>query len=244
MNSTKSTCISIIIPVYNEQNRISKTLTTLTDYLSTQGYLWEILIVDDGSRDNTVNEVNAHLEDSRIKLINLPHNGKGAAIKQGMLSASGKIRMMCDADMAMPVNYIADFISEISDKQHDVVIGSRQISGSKRFNESDFRHLIGRIYNFWIKLFLISDYLDTQCGFKAFTEQSANQIFSLQQLEGFGFDVEILVIARLKALKTKELPIEWHHDEESKVNPVLDSIRMFLDTIKIKVGVYSGKYNH
>ena len=84
MNSTKSTCISIIIPVYNEQNRISKTLTTLTDYLSTQGYLWEILIVDDGSRDNTINEVNAHLEDSRIKLINLPHNGKGAAIKQGI----------------------------------------------------------------------------------------------------------------------------------------------------------------
>lgn len=200
--------------------------------------------MDDGSQDNTINELNAHLEDSRIKLIGLQHNGKGSAIKQGMLSASGKIRMMCDADMAMPVKYIADFISEIHNNQTDVVIGSRQISGSKRFNESDFRHLIGRIYNFWIKLFLISDYLDTQCGFKAFTEQSANQIFSLQQLEGFGFDVEILVIARLKELKTKELPIEWYHDEESKVNPILDSLRMFLDTIKIKVGVYIGKYNH
>jgi dolichyl-phosphate beta-glucosyltransferase len=244
LNSTKYTCISIIIPVYNEQNRISKTLTTLTDYLSSQDYSWEIVIVDDGSQDNTINELNAHLEDSRIKLIGLQHNGKGSAIKQGMLSASGKIRMMCDADMAMPVKYIADFISEIHNNQTDVVIGSRQISGSKRFNESNFRHLIGRIYNFWIKLFLISDYLDTQCGFKAFTDHSAKQIFSLQQLEGFGFDVEILVIARLKELKTKELPIEWYHDEESKVNPILDSLRMFLDTIKIKVGVYIGKYNH
>ncbi|MEG3594720.1 MAG: dolichyl-phosphate beta-glucosyltransferase [Chloroflexota bacterium] len=244
MNSTKPNCISIIIPVYNEQNRISKTLTTLTDYLSKQEYVWEIVIVNDGSQDDTLKEVELFSKDSRIRLIDLPHSGKGAAIKEGMLSAYGEIRIMCDADMAMPVRHISDFIYEIKHKNHDVVIGSRQIYGSKRFNESNFRHLIGRIYNCWIKFFLIADYLDTQCGFKAFTEDSANQIFPLQQLKGFGFDVEILVIANLKELKTKELPIEWYHNEESKVNPVMDSIRMFLDTIKIKTSIYKGKYNH
>ena len=244
MNSTNHTYVSIIIPVYNEQTRIGKTLTTLVNYLSRQDYHWEIVIVNDGSQDNTINMVKPHLKNSRIKLINLPHNGKGSAIKQGMLSALGTIRIMCDADMSMPMEHIAEFVSEINDNKNDVVIGSRQIFGSKRFNESDFRHLIGRIYNFWVKLFLISDFLDTQCGFKAFTEHAANKIFPLQKLEGFGFDVEILVIAHLNKLKTKELPIEWYHNEDSKVNPIRDSIKMFVDTIKIKAGIYRGKYDH
>lgn len=243
LNSTKSCFISIVIPVYNEENRISKTLTNLTNYLDNQEYSWEIIIVDDGSSDNTAEQIKPYLKDLRIKLINLPHSGKGSAIQKGMLSANGKIRLMCDADMAMPVKYIADFISEINDKAYDIVIGSRQISGSKRFNESGFRHLMGRVYNFWIKILLISDYQDTQCGFKAFTASSAAKIFPFQQLKGFGFDVEILVIASLKKYKLKELPIEWHHDQESKVNPVLDAISMFVDTIKIKFALYSGKYS-
>ena len=138
LNSTKSYFISIVIPVYNEQNRISKTLTNLTGYLDNQEYIWEIVIVDDGSRDNTVEQIKPYLKDPRIKLINLPHSGKGSAIQKGMLSANGEIRLMCDADMAMPVKYIADFISAINNKGYDIVIGSRQISGSKRFNESGF----------------------------------------------------------------------------------------------------------
>ena len=244
MNSTSHTHISVIIPVYNEQSRIGKTLTILVNYLSLQDYLWEIVIVNDGSEDNTINTVTPHLENPRIKLINLPHSGKGSAIKQGMLSALGAIRIMCDADMAMPVEHIDEFIFEINDNKNDVVIGSRQIYGSKRFNEPGFRHLIGRIYNFWVKLFLISDFLDTQCGFKAFTKDAADKIFPLQRLEGFGFDVEILVIAHMNKLKTKELPIEWYHNEDSKVNPIHDSIKMFVDTIKIKTGIYRGKYDH
>tara|TARA_Y100001936_G_scaffold253388_1_gene317683 strand:+ start:750 stop:1484 length:735 start_codon:yes stop_codon:yes gene_type:complete len=243
LNSIESFCLSIIIPVYNEQNRISKTLTNLTKYLDDQDYSWEIVVANDGSEDNTAEQIKPYLKDIRIKLINLPHNGKGSAIQTGMLSAKGNIRLMCDADMAMPVKHISDFIYEINEKKQDIVIGSRQISGSRRFNESPFRHLMGRIYNRWIRIFLISDYHDTQCGFKAFTASAADKIFPLQQLNGFGFDVEILVIAGLKKYKSKELPIEWHHDQESKVNPLLDSISMFIDTIKIKLAFYRGKYN-
>lgn len=243
LNSIKPIYISVVVPAYNEQDRISNSLDTLIEYLSAQSYEWEIIVVDDGSDDNTNTVVQKRLNDSRIKLITLPHAGKGFAIKTGMLSAEGQIRLMCDADMAMPVSYIADFLSNINKKNQPIVIGSRQIPGSKRFNESNFRHLLGRLYNLWIKTFVISEYSDTQCGFKCFTADSVNKIFPLQRLDGFGFDIEILLIAKLMGLNTKELPIEWHHGSNSKVNPLLDSFKMFIDTIIIKMNLCLGRYN-
>ena len=236
--------LSIIVPAFNESAEIHKTLKTIKTFLDSQIFSWEIIIVDDGSNDNTTEIVEASiLENRSFHLIKNSHLGKGAAVRTGMLAAKGELRLMCDADLSMPVNFIDNFIQSYQDG-FDITIGSREIEGSKRFEEPHFRHIRGRIFNFWLRLLGINKFQDTQCGFKSFSAPIANFLFKQLEIVGFGFDVELMHIAsKQNQIKIQELPIEWHHNLNSKVRPFRDPFLMIRDSIKIKWKSFKGKYN-
>lgn len=236
--------ISIIIPAFNESPEIPKTLKALKKFLSPQIYSWELIVVDDGSNDDTASVVeNWVLQNRNSHLIRNPHLGKGAAVKTGMLAATGHLKLMCDADLAMPVNLISNFIHSYQ-KGFDITIGSREIEGSQRFGESSFRHIRGRIFNSWLRLLGINKFQDTQCGFKAFSAPIANFLFDQLEIAGFGFDVELMFIAsKQKRIRIQEIPIHWHHNINSKVRSFRDPFAMIRDSIKVKWKSALGKYN-
>ena len=236
-NTNQNPYLSVIIPVYNEQSRITYTLEKLTSFLNEQTFKWQILIINDGSTDNTENIVEEWMQkDPRILIESIPHQGKGIAIKTGMLSSSGSYRFMCDADLAMPINELSKFL-EAAEKNYDIVIGSRQISGSNRIGEPLLRHIMGRVFNILTRLLLIPGIHDTQCGFKCFSAKAANQIFPAQKIKGFAFDTEILYLAYQRKLSICEIPITWHHHSDSKVNIIKDSIMMFKDILLIRLRI-------
>lgn len=234
--------LSIIIPAYNEANRLPQTLRQVFDFLSSEDYSAEVIIVENGSSDNTyalAQKLTATYPNLRVL-----HNevaGKGKAVKRGMLEARGKYRIFCDADLSMPVTEIPRFIPPQLDD--DIVIASREVEGAIRYNEPEFRHFTGRIFNFLIRALTLPKLHDTQCGFKSFRAEIAEDLFSRQSIEGWAFDVEILYIAKLRGYKVTELPIPWHYNAESKINVLRDSFRMFLDLLKIRKNARKGLYN-
>ena len=233
--------LSIVVPAFNEESRIAASVETLVRYLASQPYTWEVLVVDDGSTDRTAAITrDASRGDDRVRSESVEHGGKGWAVKHGMLAATGRYRFMCDADLAMPVEQLSRFLEQM-EKGYDVVIGSRQMAGARRFNEPPGRHVIGRVFNWIVRLLAIGGYQDTQCGFKCFESAAADALFTRQRLPGFGFDVEILYLARKMGLSTLEIPIDWHHQENSKVRPVLDSLSMLWDTALIRWRGLSGR---
>lgn len=230
------TFLSVIIPAYNEEKRISETLEIIETYLSKQNYKSEILVVDDGSKDNTVNIVKDFSNKNPcIKLHQNPGNqGKGAAVKRGMLNALGKYRLFSDADLSAPIVELERLLKWAL-QGYDVVIGSRNIPDPDVKIEALLkRKIIGRIFNLIVQILILPKFHDTQCGFKLFSAESAMKIFSLQKLSGFSFDVEILYLAEKLNYKIKEVPVNWHHVPASKVSIIKDSIRMFNDIINIK----------
>ncbi len=233
IDSNQTPYLSIIIPVFNEQSRIAFTLEKLTSFLNQQTFTWQIFIINDGSTDSTVNIVKEWIEkDCRILLKSIPHQGKGSAIKTGMLLASGSYRFMCDADLAMPINELSKFLEAV-EENYDIVIGSRQISGSNRIGEPFLRHIMGRVFNIITRLLLTPGIHDTQCGFKCFTANASQQIFQIQKTKGFAFDTEILYLARKRKLSICEIPITWYYHSDSKVHIIKDSILMFKDILFI-----------
>lgn len=234
--------LSIVIPTYNEEQRISLTLQSIVRYLSHKEYEWEIIVADDGSSDQTVSIVELMAEtDSGIKLLSLDHRGKGSVVKQGMLYAKGKYRFVADADLSMSIDQLDRFLPP---NQIDaaIVIGSRETDGSKRVGEPMRRHLMGRCFNLMVRLIVLKGIQDTQCGFKCFRGDVADKIFPLQTANGFGFDVEILFIAQKMGIGIKELGICWSYNEGSKIRPVKDSISMFKDLCLVRWNSFTGKY--
>jgi len=227
--------LSIIIPAFNEEARIIASLDILSRYLRIQSYTWELLVVDDGSTDDTsaiCSQWASSVDEARV--ISIPHAGKGSAVRHGMLSANGQYRMMCDADTAMPVEYIEAFVTKMKEG-FDIVIGSRQIEGARRFGESHMRHLMGRVFNKVVHAITISEFQDTQCGYKCFKGDVAQKLFSLQRINGWGFDVEILRLAVENNLQVLEMPIDWYHIKDSKVRPGIDSLSMLRDVIAVRL---------
>ena len=178
---------------------------------------------------------------TNVYLVDLNHKGKGAAVRSGMGHAVGDLKLMCDTDLAMPVQHIEDFIREIQ-LGHDVVIGSRETEGSRRFNESMLRHLIGRAFNRFVNLLTNSGVKDTQCGFKCFTSDSADLLFENQMVDGWAFDVEILMLARKCKMSVLEIPIHWHHNSDSRLKLGTAAIQMIKDTFLIKIRYIFGIY--
>lgn len=233
--------LSVVIPAFNEEARISATLGAVVDYLVSQEYTWEIVVVDDGSTDATSAFVNAVAGiDDRVRLERVPHRGKGWAVRHGMLATTGELRFMCDADLAMPVAQFSLFIDRMAEG-YEVVIGSREGAGARRYDESFLRHLRGRVFNRVVRLLAVNRFQDTQCGFKCFTSAAAEELFASQQTVGFGFDVELLYVATKRRLRILEMPIEWRHQGASTVRSV-DAFLMLRDVLMVKLRGMRGDY--
>lgn len=232
--------LSVIIPAYNEASRIIPTLEAVSRYLTEQPYAWEVIVVDDGSADATasvVSEWMAHRDGFRLERI--PHRGKGAAVRHGMLTAAGENRFMCDADLAMPVEHIADFLSHMA-QGYDIVIGSRSAAGANRYDESPIGHLRARVFNLWVQSWALRGFKDTQCGFKCFSAHAA-QLFALQRTSGWGFDVEVLYLASKRGMRILEMPIDWYRAADGKVNPTAP-LTMMRDVLALRWRDMRGEY--
>ena len=228
--------LSIVIPAYNEQARLPRTVLDTVRWCTTQKLDFELLIADDGSHDDTL-ALSCLFEesDARIRCLACPHMGKGAAVRMGMLNAKGRLVLFMDADGATPLKEIPKLVAAI-EEGHDVAIGSRivQHPGEVDIKTSLHRRVIGRIFALFVNLFAIEGIADTQCGFKMFRRAAAAAIFSRQKSVGFAFDVELLFIARRLSLSIAEIPVNWVAQPGSKVNLFTDSIKMLWDISRIR----------
>ena len=234
--------LSIIIPAYNEEARLPTSLEKLYAFLNSQAYTFEVVVVENGSRDRTLQvgqEIASRLQNLRI--IHLDESGKGRAIREGMLASSGQYRFIADADLSMPVDEINLFLPPVC--ECDIAIASRETPGSVRYNEPSLRHFTGRVFNLLIRLLVLPDLNDTQCGFKCFRGDVAEDIFRYQTLNGWAFDVEVLKVARLHGWQIKEIPVQWYYFPGSKVSIVRDSIRMLIDLLTILRNARRGDYD-
>ena len=234
--------LSVVIPAYNEERRLPETLDAVCAYLATKAYPWEILVADDGSDDTTAAIVDrAGQKDERVKLLSLPHRGKGWAVKNGMLAARGEYRFLCDADLSMPIDLL-DRLLPGDAASLDIVIGSRETPGARRIGEPRLRWLMGRVFNGMTRILATPGIADTQCGFKVFRAAAAETLFGLQTLDGFAFDAEILFLARRRGFSVAEVGIDWHYRSESKVRPIRDGWRTLRDLVIVRYRSFAGRY--
>jgi dolichyl-phosphate beta-glucosyltransferase len=235
-NPTSQVKLSIVIPAYNEQARLPRTVMNTLRYCAAQKLDFELIIADDGSTDETLALARLfEKSDGRIRALACPHAGKGSAVRLGMLNARGEFVLFMDADGAASLHEIATLAAALETGK-DVAVGSRVIQESAQVevHTSLHRRVIGRIFALFVNLFAVKGIADTQCGFKMFRRSAALQIFSLQKLPGFAFDVEILFIARRLSLTIVEIPINWAAQPGSKVNLVTDSMKMLRDISLIR----------
>lgn len=224
-----STChLSVVVPAYNEEVRLGRSLPLMVEYLQKQPFTWELLIVDDGSRDRTGDVGLAYnLPNVRV-LRNTPNRGKGYSIRRGMLEARGAWRLFSDADLSTPIEELDKFW-EYTNQGYDVVIGSRALQESElAVRQSKSREFIGRVFNTTVQTFLVPGLGDTQCGFKLFSAAAANAVFPKQTLDGFAFDVEVLMLAHKQGFRIKEAGVKWINDPGSKVS-TLSGVKGFID---------------
>ncbi len=233
------TFLSVVIPTFNEEARIAGTLDSVIEYLVSRDYPWEIVVADDGSTDHTAQLVGRVIvEHPNVRLLRLPHRGKGWAVKNGMLAAEGEFRLLCDADLSVPIEHVERLLPLFDAKPggegSDIVLGSREAPGAARIGEPSRRHIMGRVFNRIVSLLAVPDLTDTQCGFKCFRGETAENLFPRLTLDGFAFDVELLHLARKLGLPYSEVGVDWYYRPQSKVRPIQDSLVMTLDLIKIR----------
>jgi dolichyl-phosphate beta-glucosyltransferase len=245
--------LSLVIPAYNEAKRIEATLTTVEAYLANQPYAAEVLLVDDGSLDFTVQLARQFAErHPMVKVISIDHAGKAIAVRSGMRAASGDLIAFSDADLATPITFLEPFRQAIR-RGADVVIGSREGAGAERIGEPRFRHLMGRVFNLIVRVLLLRGVPDSQCGFKLFTRQATAVILDESLLyrddsnrppgpRVTAFDVEMLVIARRNGFHVVIQPVSWTFGEQSKVDPFTDTITNLRDVLTVKWNDLRGRY--
>lgn len=235
--------LSIIIPAYNEEQRLPGALQELISFLEKQPYKAEVLVIENGSTDQTFNVA---LEYSQkvpyIKALHEEQSGKGRAVRAGMLAAQGQYRMFCDVDFSMPIPEINSFIPPDLEGV-DVAIGSREAPGAVRYNEPFYRHLTGRIFNTLVRWLALPGLQDTQCGFKCFSAKVVEEIFPLQTMTGWSFDAEVLFIARHRGFQIAEIPISWYYNADSRVRLFQDSWQMAADLLTIQRNANRGIYS-
>jgi len=235
--------LSIIIPAYNEESRLPRTLRQVFAYLEKQSYTCEVIVVENGSTDRTL-QIAHEFASTHPTLHPLREErpGKGNAVRRGMLEARGEYRFICDADLSMPIEEISKFLPPRL-KDFDLAIGSREAPGAVRYNEPSYRHWGGRLINYAIQLFILPGLNDTQCGFKCFRAEVAETLFRQQTLMGWSFDIEMLYLARRRGYRLVEVPIQWYYDAESKVNAIRDAFRMVGDIFRIHLNALRGRYD-
>ncbi|MBU1092514.1 glycosyltransferase family 2 protein [Patescibacteria group bacterium] len=236
--------LSVVIPVYNEEKRIGHTIKTIKQYFDQQGYIYEVILVDDGSTDATKDVIGNLIKNlPNYKLMINSHNqGKGAVVRQGMMAASGQYILFIDADGATPINQIEKLLPYID--EYEVVFGSRHCPGGIiRIAQAKHRVILSRLSNLLIRWLLLPGICDTQCGFKLFQAKPAKQIFSLSKINRFGFDFEILAIAKYLGYNFKEIGVEWHDDPNSKVRAGKEALRTLRDLLKVKWNLLRRYYS-
>jgi dolichyl-phosphate beta-glucosyltransferase len=255
-NTRSSPLVSIVIPAYNEEARLSATLETVSGFLEREYSRteWEILICDDGSTDRTTEVIQDVVEaEANVLLQRLPHRGKGATVRAGVLRARGRFILFSDADLATPITEARRLFQALQDGA-DVAIGSRAADGAQRLNEPFYREAMGRVFHSAVHLLLLRQFADTQCGFKAFRRCAAKEIFErlvlynddspvLTRPAVTGFDLEVLFLATRLGYRIEEVPVEWHYRKGSKVNPLRDSIALFQDVIRVRMNDRRGVYD-
>ncbi len=234
--------LSVIIPAHNEENRLPRTLEQVFAFLSRQGYEAEVLVVENGSTDRTLQLAQGFVPGhSNLRVFHEAGRGKGLAVRRGMLEAQGQYRFMCDADLSMPIEELGKFLPpERSD--FDIAIGSREVRGAVRYDEPFYRHFGGRVINFLIRLLILPHLQDTQCGFKCFRDEAAKDLFGRQLMDGWSFDIEVLYLAERRGYKIVEVPVNWYYRSESKVSALPDAYRMVTDIFRIRGNMRRGLY--
>jgi dolichyl-phosphate beta-glucosyltransferase len=237
---------SVVIPAYNEGTRVGATLEKVLRYVAQHGWDAEVIVVDDGSRDNTAEIVRSFAaKNPALRLLENPGNrGKGYSVRNGMLNARGRVLVFSDADLSSPIEEVSKLLKALADGA-DIAIGSRWLRAELQTQRQPLhRQLFGRIFNLMLRATLGLQFRDTQCGFKAFKQAAAKAIFPLQRIERWGFDPEILFLARKFGFKVQEIPVAWGHSGETRINPVADGARMFLEMLRVRWYDVTGKYDH
>ena len=236
---------SIVIPAYNEGTRLGATLEKVLDYVAQHGCEAEVIVVNDGSRDNTAELVRSFAEKNpAVRLIENPGNrGKGYSVRHGMLSARGRIVVFSDADLSSPIEEVSKLLQPLGEGA-DIAIGSRWLRSELQTQRQPLhRQLFGRIFNLLLRITLGLRFRDTQCGFKAFRRRAVEKIFPLQKIERWGFDPEILFLARKFGFRIEEVPVAWGHSGETRIHPLTDGSRMFVEMLRVRWNDLTGKYD-
>ena len=240
--NTDTPFLSIIIPALNEEHRLPPTLAKIDEFLQTQDYAAEVIVVDNGSTDGTQAVVREYAETHPyVRLIQLAERGKGRAVKAGMLDAKGEYRFICDADLSMRIEEVVEFLPP-NHEGADVIIASREGKGANRVGEPEYRHLMGRILNFIVKVTAVNEFEDTQCGFKMFKREAAEDLFSVQRMNGIGFDVELIFVALRRGYKVVDQPITWYYDPDSRMRLIQDSLYILREIWEIRQNWRRGIY--
>lgn len=246
--------LSVVIPTYNEESRVEKSLRLLHEFLSGQDYLYEVIISDDGSTDNTVRIVEEYRKEWKsLNLLKNTHKGKAPAIISGIYSAKGKYCLFTDVDLSVSINELPKLLNWLEEQDFDISIASREGVGAKRIGEPYIRHLMGRVFNLLVQLLVLPGVNDTQCGFKLFKTQVIQDIFKHTVLYGANdneikgakvsaFDVEMLYVGKLLGYKIKEVPVLWTFNDQSKVHNLKDSYYNAKDVVIVRINSLKGLY--
>ena len=234
--------LSVVIPAFNEEARIQRTLEQVLGFLTTGSYPWEVVVADDGSTDDTAKLVGEFASShNNVKLLSLEHRGKGWAVKHGMLESAGTYRLLCDADLSVPIDQVERLLPPQT-QDVDIAVGSRERPDSQRIGEPVYRHMMGRFYNGLVRILTVPGLKDTQCGFKCYRGEIVPRLFGVQRMEGFAFDAEIMFLAWKSGLTIREIGVDWYSGQGSKVRTVTDSLAMTGDLLKIRWNYIRGRY--
>lgn len=236
---------SVVIPAYNEASRLGDTLEKVTRYIAQQACDAEIIVVNDGSSDGTADLVRTFAQKNpRLRLVENPGNrGKGYSVRNGILNARGRIILFTDADLSSPIEEAPKLLKALADGA-DIAIGSRWLRSELQTQRQQwYRQLFGRIFNLLLRITLGLRFRDTQCGFKAFRRHAAQKLFPLQKIERWGFDPEILFLARKFGFRVEEVPVAWGHSGQTRIHPLVDGTRMFFEMLRIRWYDLTGKYD-
>jgi len=234
--------LSIILPAHNEQERLPDSLNRIQAFLAPQPFEAEVLVVENGSTDRTGELAEGFARDHpAVRVLRESHRGKGLAVRRGILAASGDYRFICDVDLSMPIEGVTRFLPPAL-PDAPIAIASREATGAIRYGEPTYRHWVGRGFNLLVQLLAVPGLRDTQCGFKCFRADAAEELFRLQVLDGWTFDVEVLFLARRRGYPVLEVPIPWYYVPGSRVHLLRDSAAMLTDLLRIRWYAARGRY--